>query len=235
MTRGEFMSAISRLTVRSGHDGFVMGRPIYLQAAGAFNRAGHRSWLWFAASGPKLKRPPTPRAIDEAQARIEFVEWLERASETDIARFVEDADRYYRPALIKAGRETDALVRRERAAFGEAERKFERGGVLRGAEGRTLWRTKQLEAGEIAQRSKIGELSGESRRRKTGERVLREAHKLLAGRKAPPSRNDAADKIAERLKHDPEKKQVDRILGRLAGDPTNELPSEWIPRKNRSP
>jgi hypothetical protein len=235
MTRNEFMAAISRLVVRPGRDGFVTGRPIYLQAAGTFNRAGHGSWLWFAASVPKLKRPPTPRAIDENQTRAEFVKWLQGASETDIARFVEDADRYYRPALIKAGRETGALVRRERAALGEAEPKFESGDVLKGAEGRALWRTIQRDAGEVAQRSKIGALSSKNRRTRTDERVLREAHKLLAGLKSSPSRNYAADEIAERLRHDPEKKQVDRILGRLAGDPANGLPGNWTPRKNRSP
>jgi hypothetical protein len=121
MTRNEFMSAISRLVIRPGRDGFVTARPIYLQTAGAFNRSGHDSWLWFAASGLKLKRRRMPQAIDEDKTRAEFVEWLEGASETDIARFVEAAERRHRPALIKAGTETGELVRRERAALGEAE------------------------------------------------------------------------------------------------------------------
>jgi hypothetical protein len=71
---------------------------------------------------------------------------------------------------------------------------------------------------ENCTQSKNGDLSGESRRRENEESVLGEARAMLAHRKTPPSRNDAADKIAERLNHKPEKKRVDQILGRLARD-----------------
>jgi hypothetical protein len=79
MTRIQFMSAISRLTVRPGPDGFVIGRPIYLSAAGAFNRAGAIGFARFIG-----RRGP----VDTAKVRAEFVAWLEGVGEEEIGRFI---------------------------------------------------------------------------------------------------------------------------------------------------
>jgi hypothetical protein len=73
------MSAISRLTVRPGPDGFVIGRPIYLAAAGAFNRAGAIGFARFIG-----RRGP----VDEGKVRAEFVAWLEGVGDEEIGRFI---------------------------------------------------------------------------------------------------------------------------------------------------
>ena len=88
MTRNQFVSAISRLTVRPGPEGFVIGRPLYLQAGRAFNLAGPEGFLWFR------KRPVA--AIDDNHVRTEFIEWLKDASDEEIDRFISDMELYRR-------------------------------------------------------------------------------------------------------------------------------------------
>jgi hypothetical protein len=238
MTPKEFASAISRLTVQAGPDGFATGRPIYSSAGGAFKRAGPGVWSWFC----RRDHIRTEAAeLDEGAVRAEFVAWLKTASEKKIVGFIDAAERY-RPALITAGKEVGELVLRQRAAYGEVEPKFERGVILRGAEGRVLWQKAQLAAREIAQRSEAGEQSGKSRGAPARQAVLDLAKKELSKRiKKVPSRWEVAGIIATRLNHAPEQKQVDRILSQLAGSSDSGLPSEWIPLRrgftgrNRSP
>jgi hypothetical protein len=146
MTSKEFASAISRLTVQPGPGGFVIGRPIYASAGGAFNRTGAGGWIWFCKRA-RIHREATE--LDESAARAQFIAWLTTASERQIGRFIEAADRY-RPALITAGKKVADLHRRELAAYREAAPENEIGSVMKGAEGRVAWRLAESLAGHMA-------------------------------------------------------------------------------------
>jgi hypothetical protein len=187
MTRREFEAAISRLTVQSGPDGFVIARPIYSEASGAFNRAGAAGWLWFT------KRAGEP--LDEGAARAEFLSWLKAASEEEIGRFV-DAAPTYRAAFCKA-----AAGAKEKIKSGE--------GAL------DWWRQTEHLAGYMAtetrQKSRAGKNSAKARGDPVKIEALRLAERAMSKRDWP-SRSSLAGKISRQLD---EEMQIARSQDRI--------------------
>ena len=61
ITHNELMSAISRLGCPSRNPKVGRSAPIYLEAAGAFNRSGPPGWLWFMSRGDEM--------VDDGDAR----------------------------------------------------------------------------------------------------------------------------------------------------------------------
>jgi hypothetical protein len=166
------------------------GRSIVFEASRAFNLVGAVGFYWF--------RKRAVEAIDDDQARAEFIEWLRTSSDREIEGFVE-AMPVYRRALAD-----------ELASDPPKMEPNERGGVLRGDSGRIAWNKSQKLAGiaatqvlERARRATDGKKGAEGRKQQgqaTKEEVLRVALEAQIRRKfAKATRNQIADEVSKQL------------------------------------
>jgi hypothetical protein len=98
MTPKQFKSAVMSLVVRAGSDGFVIARPIYHEAGGAFMRAPRTA---FARIMKALK-------VDVGDAGpADFIRWLKTAPEDEIKHLIElmrDAEHDARDTAIASAR-----------------------------------------------------------------------------------------------------------------------------------
>jgi hypothetical protein len=97
MTPNQFKSAVMKLVVRTGPDGFVTARPIYHEAGGAFLRAPRHAFA----------RIMKARNVDVGDAGpADFIGWLDAAPDDEIQLLIDlmrDFEHDARDAAVRSG------------------------------------------------------------------------------------------------------------------------------------
>jgi hypothetical protein len=184
-----FMSAIVRLA-RDGQT----GRPIYLSAAGAFNRTGAIGFARFMG-----RRGP----VDEGKVRAEFVAWLELAPEEEIGRFIaamRDREQDDRDKALAPNPRMRDLEERYDRALRATEKKSAQSSDAGKASGQTRGETTRTEVERLASELWSKVPKPQSRRDLAGK-ISQELGKIpfQPGEKDPARSQDRVDKILKEI------------------------------------